>query len=92
MTSPGCTCEGSPDPGNAALGVVDDVALTEAVARSIGVELFAAGVDLNTAPVVDVNSNPANPVIGVRSFGADPSLVKPAYSDPPVCNQQGGFL
>ena len=67
--------EGSPDPGNAALGVVDDVALTEAVARSIGVELFAAGVDLNTAPVVDVNSNPANPVIGVRSFGADPSLV-----------------
>ena len=67
--------EGSPHPGNAALGVVDDVALTEAVARSIGVELFAAGVDLNTAPVVDVNSNPANPVIGVRSFGADPSLV-----------------
>jgi len=67
--------EGSPHPGNAALGVVDDVALTEAVARSIGLELFAAGVDLNTAPVVDVNSNPANPVIGVRSFGADPSLV-----------------
>lgn len=67
--------EGSPHPGNAALGAVDDVALTEAVARSIGVELFAAGVDLNTAPVVDVNSNPANPVIGVRSFGAEPSLV-----------------
>jgi len=67
--------EGSPHPGNAALGVVDDVALPEAVARSIGLELFAAGVDLNTAPVVDVNSNPANPVIGVRSFGADPSLV-----------------
>jgi beta-N-acetylhexosaminidase len=66
---------GSPHPGNAALGAVDDVALTEAVARSIGVELFAAGIDLNTAPVVDVNSNPANPVIGVRSFGADPSLV-----------------
>ena len=67
--------EGSPHPGNAALGQVDDVALTEAVARSIGTELRAAGVDLNLAPVVDVNSNPANPVIGVRSFGADPSLV-----------------
>jgi beta-N-acetylhexosaminidase len=66
---------GSPHPGNAALGAIDDVALTEAVARSIGVELFAAGIDLNTAPVVDVNSNPANPVIGVRSFGASPSLV-----------------
>jgi beta-N-acetylhexosaminidase len=66
---------GSPHPGNAALGAVDDVALTEAVARSIGVELFAAGIDLNTAPVVDVNSNPANPVIGVRSFGASPALV-----------------
>jgi len=67
--------DGSPHPGNAALGAVDDVALTEAVARSIGVELFAAGIDLNTAPVVDVNSNRANPVIGVRSFGASPSLV-----------------
>jgi beta-N-acetylhexosaminidase len=67
--------DGSPYPGNAALGRVDDLGLTEAVARSIGVELRAAGVDLNLAPVVDVNSNPANPVIGVRSFGADPSLV-----------------
>jgi beta-N-acetylhexosaminidase len=67
--------DGSPHPGNAALGAVDDPTLTEAVARSIGVELFAAGIDLNAAPVVDVNSNPANPVIGVRSFGADPSLV-----------------
>ena len=67
--------EGSPHPGNAALGRVDDVVLTEAVARSIGGELFAAGIDLNTAPVVDVNSNPDNPVIGVRSFGADPLLV-----------------
>ncbi len=66
---------GSPHPGNAALGVVDDVALTEAVAAEIGAELLAAGIDLNLAPVVDVNSNPDNPVIGVRSFGADPHLV-----------------
>jgi beta-N-acetylhexosaminidase len=66
---------GSPHPGNAALGVVDDVALTEAVAGEIGAELVAAGIDLNLAPVVDVNSNPDNPVIGVRSFGADPHLV-----------------
>src|SRR5205823_2601100 len=49
--------------------------LTRAVARSIGLEVARAGVDLNLAPVVDVNSNPSNPVIGVRSFGADPAAV-----------------
>ena len=67
--------EGSPHPGNAALGAVDDLDLTERVARSIGASLAAAGIDLDLAPVVDVNSNPDNPVIGVRSFGADPGLV-----------------
>ena len=67
--------EGSPHPGNAALGTVDDLDLTERVARSIGTALATAGIDLDLAPVVDVNSNPSNPVIGVRSFGADPGLV-----------------
>lgn len=67
--------DGSPHPGNAALGAVDDTALTERVARAIGAELLAAGVDLDLAPVVDANTNPRNPVIGVRSFGADPALV-----------------
>jgi beta-N-acetylhexosaminidase len=38
-------------------------------------ELAARGIDLDLAPVADVNSNPANPVIGIRSFGADPKLV-----------------
>ena len=66
---------GSAHPGNAALGVVDDPAATSAVASAIGNELRAAGVNLNLAPCVDVNSDPANPVIGVRSFGADPTLV-----------------
>jgi len=66
---------GSPYPGNAALGAIDDVTLTEQIARSIGAELAALGVNLDLAPCVDVNSNPANPVIGVRSFGADPWLV-----------------
>ena len=56
-------------------GAIDDDALTQAVATSIGAELAAAGVTLDLAPCVDVNSNPANPVIGVRSFGADPQLV-----------------
>ncbi|HET8641550.1 MAG TPA: beta-N-acetylhexosaminidase [Pseudonocardiaceae bacterium] len=66
---------GSSHPGHAALGVVDDLAATAAVAGGIGRELRTAGVDLNLAPCVDVNSDPANPVIGVRSFGSDPRLV-----------------
>ncbi len=66
---------GSSRPGNLALGAVDDPALTEEVARDLGVELAAVGVTLNYAPDADVNSNPDNPVIGVRAFGAEPSLV-----------------
>jgi beta-N-acetylhexosaminidase len=67
--------EGSSFPGNLALGVVDDPALTADVAASIAAELARVGVNLNFAPVADVNTNPDNPVIGVRSFGADPELV-----------------
>jgi len=66
--------EGSSYPGNAALGAVGDVRLTEEVAAAIGAELAAAGVDWDLAPVADVNV-PANPVIGVRAFGDDAALV-----------------
>ncbi|GAA2071975.1 glycoside hydrolase family 3 protein [Streptomyces albiaxialis] len=66
---------GSSFPGNAALGAVDDTRLTRAVAHELGRRLAAAGVNLNWAPSADVNSNPDNPVIGVRSFGGDPDLV-----------------
>ena len=66
---------GSSYPGNAALGVVDDVELTRRVAASIGAELARGGVDLDFAPVADVNTNPQNPVIGIRSFGSDGDLV-----------------
>jgi beta-N-acetylhexosaminidase len=66
---------GSPYPGNAALGAVDDVELTCAVYAAIGAELAAAGVNLNLAPTVDVNTADDNPIIGTRSFGADPALV-----------------
>ncbi|SBT38026.1 glycoside hydrolase family 3 protein [Micromonospora auratinigra] len=69
------SARGSSRPGNFALGAVDDVDLTEEVARDLGAELAAVGVTLDYAPDADVNSNPANPVIGVRSFGADPALV-----------------
>ncbi|MFC5645331.1 glycoside hydrolase family 3 protein [Kitasatospora cinereorecta] len=65
---------GSSYPGNLALGEVDDTDLTERVARSIGYDLATVGVNLNYAPDADVNSNPDNPVIGVRSFGGDGEL------------------
>ncbi|MDK1476676.1 glycoside hydrolase family 3 protein [Streptomyces sp. 549] len=66
---------GSSFPGNLALGAIDDPALTREVARELGRRLADCGVNLNWAPSADVNSNPGNPVIGVRSFGADPALV-----------------
>ncbi|SDN69540.1 beta-N-acetylhexosaminidase [Streptomyces sp. cf386] len=66
---------GSSFPGNHALGAVDDVELTREVAAELGRRLASCGVNLNWAPSADVNSNASNPVIGVRSFGADPALV-----------------
>ncbi|WDZ87297.1 glycoside hydrolase family 3 N-terminal domain-containing protein [Micromonospora cathayae] len=66
---------GSPYPGNAALGVVDDVASTRRVYAAIGAELAALGITVDLAPTVDVNSADENPVIGTRSFGADPLRV-----------------
>ncbi|MFE6776533.1 glycoside hydrolase family 3 protein [Streptomyces sp. NPDC057702] len=62
-------------PGNLALGAIDDPDLTERVARDIGRALRGIGVSLDYAPSADVNSNPMNPVIGVRSFGAETELV-----------------
>ncbi|UBU15632.1 glycoside hydrolase family 3 protein [Nonomuraea gerenzanensis] len=66
---------GSPYPGNAALGAVDDVELTRRVYRAIGCELAACGINLDMAPSADVNTEADNPVIGTRSFGTDPELV-----------------
>ena len=66
---------GSSYPGNLALGAGDDTELTEGVAAAIAAELTGIGVTMNLAPVADVNSNPRNPVIGVRSFGSEPDLV-----------------
>jgi beta-N-acetylhexosaminidase len=66
---------GSPYPGNAALGAVDDLDLTRTVYAAIGADLAAAGVNLDLAPTVDVNTADDNPIIGTRSFGSDPLLV-----------------
>ncbi len=58
-------------PGNMALGAIGSEKVAYEVALATGRELKALGINMNLAPVVDVNNNPANPVIGVRSFGED---------------------
>ncbi|HLK09362.1 MAG TPA: glycoside hydrolase family 3 protein, partial [Candidatus Angelobacter sp.] len=65
----------TPFPGNMALGATGSDKLAYKVGRAIGKELSAVGVNVDFAPVCDVNSNPLNPVIGTRSFGEDPKLV-----------------
>ncbi len=62
-------------PGNGAIGQVGDSHLAKRAAFAMGQELQAVGINMNLAPVVDVNSNPRNPVIGIRSFGEDPEIV-----------------
>jgi beta-N-acetylhexosaminidase len=62
-------------PGNMALGATGDPALARQVAQASATELLAMGVNMDLAPVVDVNTNPLNPVIGTRSFGSTPRLV-----------------
>jgi beta-N-acetylhexosaminidase len=65
----------TPFPGNMALGAAGSDKLAYKVGRAIGKELSAVGINVDFAPVCDVNSNPLNPVIGTRSFGKDPKLV-----------------
>ena len=66
---------GSPVLGAAALGAADDLALTRETGNAIGAELAALGITLTSARSPTSTRNPANPVIGTRSFGSDPSLV-----------------
>lgn len=56
-------------------GAARNVELTETFGKEVGKMLQSVGVHVNFAPVVDVNSNPSNPVIGSRSFGEDVSWV-----------------
>ena len=58
-----------------AVGGAGDAARTTAVGRALGEELAALGVGWDFAPVLDVHTNPANPVIGNRAFGTTPEAV-----------------
>ncbi|MEU7832297.1 MULTISPECIES: beta-N-acetylhexosaminidase [unclassified Nonomuraea] len=62
-------------PGASVIGSTKDTANARAVARATGEELRAVGVNLDFAPVADVNIDPRNPVIGKRAFGDQPGEV-----------------
>lgn len=62
-------------PGNMALGATRSLALAERTGEVLGRELLAMGINLNFAPVLDININPNNAAIGTRAFGDDPALV-----------------
>ena len=62
-------------PSNMAIGADGRVQDAEAAGRIVGAEARAIGIQMAFAPVVDVNNNPSNPVINVRSFGEDPRRV-----------------
>jgi beta-N-acetylhexosaminidase len=62
-------------PGNMALGAINSTKDAMLAGEITGQELKALGINVNLAPVADVNINPDNPVIGVRSFGSDPARV-----------------
>lgn len=66
---------GSPFHGAAQLGGIDDVALTEQVGAALAQRVAQVGANVVLAPVSDINTNPDNPVIGVRSFGDSAEVV-----------------
>jgi len=62
-------------PDMASVGAAGDAVRTRAVGRALGGELAALGIGWNFAPVLDVHTNPANPVIGNRAFGTSVDAV-----------------
>jgi beta-N-acetylhexosaminidase len=62
-------------PASGILGQRGDPELAYTVGRATAAELALVGINLNFAPVLDVNSNPTNPIIGDRSFGCTPAVV-----------------
>ena len=65
----------APFPGSMALGAAGSPELARDAAEATARELRALGISITFAPSLDVNSNPANPIIGLRSYGEDPALV-----------------
>ena len=62
-------------PGNMALGATGNQALAYSQGQVLGCEMRSLGINADFAPVLDVNTNPNNPVIGLRAISDDPNLV-----------------
>lgn len=77
-------------PGNMALGATRNPEGVRQAAVIAGAELRHLGINMNFAPCVDVNNNPANPVIGVRSYGESPLLVSELGSAAAAGYQEAG--
>lgn len=75
-----------------AFGAANDPALVREAARLTGREARALGVHVNFAPVADVNNNPRNPVINIRSFGEDPARVGVLAGEAVRGLQEGGVV
>ena len=84
--------DGTSFPSVMALGATRSPELAYLVGRAIAQEARALGVHQNYAPVADVNDNPANPIINVRSFGADPDLVGVLATAQARGMQDGGLI
>src|SRR5690606_1899420 len=67
--------QGTSTCGNMALGATADPKNAKILSKLIGDELYSLGINLNFAPVVDINSNPKNPIIGVRAYSDNPKMV-----------------
>lgn len=62
-------------PGNMALGAINSANDAKTAGNILGSELATLGINMDFAPSLDVNSNPSNPIIGLRSFSSDPAIV-----------------
>jgi beta-N-acetylhexosaminidase len=92
-TGPGFRLEGATNfPRNMAFGAANDEKLTYQAGKITAEESRAIGVQVNFAPVVDVNNNPRNPVINTRSYGEDPALVARLGSAYVRGLQDGGMI
>lgn len=84
--------EGTLFPTNMAVGAADDSALTYEMGYIIAQEGLSFGVHQNFAPVADVNNNPLNPIINVRSYGEDVKLVSKLSNAFIRGTQDGGMI
>jgi beta-N-acetylhexosaminidase len=92
-TGPGFRLEGATNfPRNMAFGAAGDENLAYAAGKITAEESRAIGVQVDFAPVVDVNNNPRNPVINTRSYGEDPALVARLGSAFARGLQDGGMI